>query len=143
MLHDDRVRAEIGARLERLTPDSPRQWGRMTIGQMLWHLNQALLEALGQLRTTPRPLPLLFIVKPIAFNLPWPRGARTAPEFTATSEHDFAGERSRCLRLVDDFARRDLGAPWARHSAFGPLTGPEWSRFMYRHLDHHLRQFGA
>ena len=143
MLHDPRARAEISERVQSLRPENPRRWGRMSVDQMVWHLNQALLQSLGQLQAAPRPVPLRFLVKPIVFNLPWPRGAPTFPEFVAVSAHDFGHERARCLRLVDDVAGRELHAPWVTHMAFGPLSGEEWSRLLYKHMDHHLRQFSA
>jgi len=30
-----------------------------------------------------------------------------------------------------------------RKSLLGRLKGEEWGRMMWKHLDHHLRQFGA
>ncbi len=80
----------------------------MSVDQMVWHVNQGLLASLGQLQVAPRPMPLRFITKPLVFNLPWPKGAPTMPEYLAVSRHDFVREQERCLRLVEDFARRDL-----------------------------------
>ena len=48
MLHESRFRASIETRLKALRPESPRQWGTMTVGQMLWHVNQFLAAALGE-----------------------------------------------------------------------------------------------
>ncbi len=143
MLHDPRTRAEITERIQALRPESPRQWGKMSVDQMVWHVNQGLLQSLGQLQCAPKPVPLRFITKPLVFAMPWPKGAPTFPEFVAVSERDFGREQGRCLQLVDDFGRRDLRSSWPTHMAFGPLRGEEWSRLMYKHMDHHLRQFGA
>ncbi len=143
MLHDPRTCAEITERVQALRAESPRQWGRMSVDQMVWHVNQGLLNALGQLQCAPARVPVPFLVKPLVLNLPWPKGVRTMPEFVAVSEHDFVKERERCLRLVDDFTRRDLDARWDDHMGFGRMTGEDWSRLMYKHMDHHLRQFSA
>ena len=144
LLHEDGARAEIARRVQGLRPESPRRWGRMTVDQMVWHLNQGLLASMGQLQvaTMRAPIPT-FIFKPMVLALPWPRGAPTAPEYLATGEHDFPGEQAHCLELVQDFARRPLEGSWVRHAAFGPMSGRDWSRLMYKHMDHHLRQFSA
>ena len=143
-LHDPRARAEIAERVRALRPDSPRRWGKMTVDQMVWHVNQGLLQALGQLQCAPKAMPLpAFLMKPLVFTLPWPRGAPTFPEFEAVSQHDFAQEKERCLKLVGDFGQRELQGSWPTHMSFGPLRGDEWSRLMYKHMDHHLRQFSA
>ncbi len=143
MLHDPRTREAITARVQALHPESPRQWGRMSIDQMVWHVNQGLLNALGQLQCAPMPVPMRFIAKPMVLNLPWPKGVRTLPEFVATSAHDFTRERARCLSLVEDFTRRDLNGAWVEHMGFGRMTGQDWSRLVYKHMDHHLRQFSG
>ncbi len=143
MLHDASARAEIIERIRGLRPDSSPRWGRMSVDQALWHLNQALLVSLGQLQARPRPMPLRFVAKPIAVNVRWPRNEPNAPEFEAVSPHDFASERRRHLQMLEDFARRPLEARYPAHPVLGSMTGREWSRMHYRHLDHHLKQFGA
>lgn len=143
MLHDDQARARIAERIQGLRPDTQRRWGRMSVDQMLWHLNQALLTSLGQLQTTPMPIRPRFVARTVALNLPWPRGLRTLPEYVAMSHHDFASEHRRHLQMLEDFARRPLAGPWPVHPIIGPITGREWSRVQHKHIDHHLRQFGA
>ncbi len=143
ILHDDGARAEIIERMQSLRPDSRRRWGRMTVDQMLWHVNQGLLASLGQLQTEPARMPFPALARPLALRLPWPRGARTAPEWRALSEHDFERERKRYLLLVGDFTRRSLGESFGLHPLFGSMTGRDWSRMHYKHADHHLRQFSV
>ncbi len=143
MLHEDRTRAEIIERIQGLRPDARARWGHMSVDQALWHLNQGLLVSLGQLQARPRPMPLRFVAKPIAVNVRWPRKEPNAPEMEPVSPHDFASERRRHLQMLEDFARRPLDARYPAHPVLGAMTGREWSRMHYRHLDHHLRQFGA
>jgi hypothetical protein len=144
LLHDAAVRDAIRARVEALSASSQRRWGRMSAGQMLWHCNQVLSTSLGDIRVEPRrppfPVPVL---KFMLFRMPWPHGAPTAPEYQADAAHDFEGERRHCLELIDRFTAHKLDeGPWP-NAVFGPLTGAEWSRLNARHLDHHLKQFGA
>ncbi len=143
-LHDTHARGGIVARIRSVRPDSIRQWGTMSPDRMLWHVNQGLLVAVGRLPMAKIPAPLPgFLLKPLVLNLPWPKGAPTAPEFVAREDHDFAAEQQQCLQLVAELAGLPLTGEWPRHGAFGPMTGPQWSRLEHKHLDHHLRQFSA
>lgn len=143
-IHDRATRTEVVARIRALTPQSPRRWGRMSVDQMLWHVCQGYLAALGELRTEPVRVPLpRSLIKAMALRLPWPRGAPTAPEYLAKATYEFEEQRQRTLGLVDEFAARELAGEWPVHAGFGRMTGREWSRLMYRHTDHHLRQFSV
>lgn len=116
----------------------------MSADQMLWHCNQVLLSSLGEVKLPRRRPPIPYpVIKFVLLRMPWPHGAPTAPEYQPALVHDFGAERERCLALVDRVASRPLdGAGWG-NAIFGPLSGPEWSRLNAKHLDHHLRQFGA
>lgn len=144
MLHDRADRERIVARIRSLSPASTRRWGRMTADQMLWHVNQGFLAALGRLQTEKKRTPLPgFVMRALVLNLPWPKGAPTAPEFVARSTHEFSEQRDLCVQLVQDFAELPLAGDWPPHVAFGAMTGKDWSRLNFKHLDHHLRQFSA
>ena len=145
MLHDPAVLASLIERLNRLTPASQRQWGKMTVDQMLWHVNCGLENALGRFEVKDQKLPLPYgVVKFIVFNFPWRKGKTpTAREFIAREHFDFASEQARLLRLIDEMSTRPLDAAWGRSSFMGPMTGRDWSRLQAKHLDHHLSQFGV
>jgi len=145
LLHDPAVHTSIRARLERLTPNATRQWGKMSVDQMLWHCNEVLENSLGKPPSvSPRPPLPHPILKFFLFNLPWPHGAPTHPDFVAGERHSFDDERRRALALVDRFTSRPIGATeWGVSGALGKMTGREWSRLQAKHLDHHLRQFNA
>ena len=144
-LHDKTAREGLLERVGRLRPDAQRRWGKMTVDQMLHHVNAALEMSLGRLPTKRKriaiPLPLF---KFIAFNLPWPKGrAPTAPELKATGTYDFAKEQARLKSLINEVSVKALDGIWTEHPAFGPLTGDECSRLQHKHVDHHLKQFGV
>ena len=143
LVHDPGVHAALRRRVESLTPASTRLWGRMSVGQMLFHVNLVLAEALGERRAPPsvRGVPK-FLVRWMILNLPWPKGAPTRPDMLVTGEHDFAHEQARCLEMLDRFAARPLNASWPASANF-PMTGRHWSRLQFKHLDHHLKQFGV
>ena len=143
-LHDPAVRVSIHARIDALSPTSIRRWGRMSVGQMLWHCNQVLKTSLRDLQVVPRrppfPVPVL---KFMLFHMPWPHGAPTAPEYEAVVPRDFEAERKQCLELIDRFAARRVEDGGWGPAVFGEISGREWSCLQARHLDHHLKQFSA
>jgi hypothetical protein len=146
MLHDPAVRNAIETRLKALRPDAQRQWGTMTPAQMVWHLNQFLLFALGEgggaheRPNIPIPAP---IMRFLLLHMPWPKGARTNPKARATGSYDFAAERERCLKLIDRFVSLPLDGPWPVDATWGEVKGPFASKIQAKHFDHHLRQFNA
>jgi hypothetical protein len=144
MLHDAADRQAIAARIRSLRTDSPRRWGRMTIDQMLWHVNQGLLTSLGDLAVAPIGVPIpASVMKWMVLRVPWPRGAPTAPEYVARANYQFEPGRAALLQSLEAFAGRDPAGSWPRHPGFGLMTGRDWSCLMHKHLDHHLRQFSA
>jgi len=145
LVHDAECCEAIRTRLRKLTPEAPRQWGRMSVDQMLWHLSAACENALGRRSATPVKMPLPRpILRFAALHMPWPRGrAPTARELVAKGAYDFESERSRTLQLLDEIAGRQLEGTWPESAAFGRMSGRDWSRLMAKHFDHHLRQFGA
>jgi len=144
ILHDPDVRASIDARLTALSPDARRQWGTMSVDQMLWHVNQYLAAAMGEgtmpVQKNPMPLPILRFM---LMYMPWPKSAPTNPGAVTTSGHDFEAERARCRELIEQFVRRPINGSWPPDPTFGDAGGKFASRLQARHLDHHLRQFGA
>jgi hypothetical protein len=142
---DDAHREGLLARLARLTPDTPARWGSMDAPRMLAHLSDALRMSLGDLPCEPRPGPMRF--PPLRWLvirvLPWPRGTPTAPELLARAPGDWAGEMETFRALAGRLAARGPAGPFATHPAFGDVPGPLLGLLVAKHVDHHLRQFGA
>ena len=82
-------------------------------------------------------------MKFIVINLPWPKGAPTAPPFVSEGMYDFDTERTRCLRLIDEFCARSLEGDWPASPILGRMSGREASRLHAKHLNHHLKQFAV
>lgn len=144
-LHDADYRADIQWRLKSLRPDAERRWGRMSVAQMLWHVNEAMEGALGRITAdamkVPLPRPML---KFLVLNLPWGKGAPTLKRWIPQHDsYDFASERDRCCRLVDEIAARRIDDAWPDSPTLGRMTGKEVSRLHAKHLNHHLTQFGS
>ena len=144
ILHDANVRSGIETRVRRLTPETRGRWGKMSVDQMLWHVNQAMAAAVGEIDQPDGKPPLpRGVMKFLVLKLPWVRNAPTLPGFVAKASHDFDAEKQRCLRLVKALADRPIEGVWMEHPLFGAMTGADVSRLHAKHLDHHLTQFGA
>ena len=138
---------EVVSRVDSLQPASARQWGKMDAAQMMAHCSAALDMAAGRLN-----LPRIFIgrvigpfVKPIFTNeKPFSKNNPTDKKLVFLDQRDFAREqeqlKAKLRQFYEDGEARCTQHP---HPFFGSFTPQEWSRGMYKHLDHHLRQFGA
>lgn len=139
--------AETCARITGMKPDSPRHWGTMTPSQVLAHCAIAMEMATGDRQ--PKRMFMGWLMGPFVKRVvlrdesPLRRNTPTAPDLVVSDARDFAVEQSRLETLVRRFAS---GGPRSvtthPHTFFGPMTPDEWSLLMYKHLDHHLRQFG-
>jgi hypothetical protein len=135
------------SRLDALRADSPRGWGRMDVAQMLAHCQRPLRVALGELPLKRSLVGVLFgrlAKKQLLAPKPWKQGMPTAPEFRIHDAREFAREHAALRALVERFGRGGAAAlTKLPHPFFGPLTSEEWQALQWRHLDHHLQQFGA
>lgn len=139
---------DLTRRINVLTPTSRPQWGKMHVAQMLGHCNT--IYAMIYDKDFPRPnwfmrKVLRLVVKPIAVGpKPFKRNLPTSPNFIQSNECEFLQERDSLLNNLQRVV--DSGASYfdGRISPnFGKLTIDEWNTLMYKHLDHHLQQFGV
>ena len=146
---------EIAQRLDSLRPDSPRQWGRMTPNGAVCHLSDAFKMVLGERTRQPDPDGPRFDtfrnrvigrIYALSTPLPWPKGVPTSPGVDQDKEGSppgvFEEDIADLHAVLTRFQDRD-GRDMVPHIAFRQLTRGEWGRWGYRHMDHHLRQFGA
>lgn len=148
-LYDPAVVAGCAARLGALTPATRPQWGKMNATQMLAHCNVAYEMVYGEGgHRKPNAfarLLLWLLIKPAAVSeKPYPRHARTGPQFVITDERDFERERQRLIAYLERSCGH--GAAWFEgrvSDSFGPLTATQWNNLLGKHLEHHLTQFGV
>ena len=145
----DAARAEeVKKRILRLGPDSERLWGRMSAAQAVAHCSAGLELALGD-KLPPQMLLGRIIgrmLKPkvLGNDEPMRRNSPTVKGLVVQDERDLGKEQERLRGLIDRFASGGpAGCTKHPHSFFGRLTPEEWAILMYKHLDHHLRQFGV
>ena len=147
-LYEPATAKEIRERITRLGPGNQRQWGKMTPAQAMAHCTIAMELALGDRRAPRMFIGRLIglVIKPLAFkeSEPLRRNSPTIPGFAVIDPRDFEAEREKLGRIIDRFAAAGpAGCTTHPHSYFGRLTPDEWSFWMYKHIDHHLQQFGA
>jgi hypothetical protein len=143
---DGPCQREIRERVARLSPESKGEWGKMSAPQMVCHLAESLKMALGDLPATSRHVPIRYppLKQFIVYLAPFPKNVPTAPELVARPPRAWSADVADLQGLVDRFvARGSESTPWVDHPAFGRLSRRAWGVQVYRHMDHHLRQFGA
>lgn len=138
-------RRRLQERLAALTPDAERRWGSMTAPQTVAHLADAARMALGDLPCQSKTLPIRYppLKQLIVYWLPFPKGAPTAPELIGRAPPSWTTGVSDLTALLDRLARQPSDRNWPEHPAFGRLSRRAWGVLVYRHMDHHLRQFGV
>ena len=145
-IFDSDTHEELFDRLGKLTPDAERQWGKMSPAQMMEHTARALEMATGQ-----KPMQQAFIGKAIGWIFknkflgeePFPKNSPTGPTLIIKDDPNFEPTRERLRALISDFHGLGIGGTDGNiHGFFGPLTGKQWGETQYKHVDHHLRQFG-
>jgi hypothetical protein len=139
---------EIHSRIEKLAPDTQAQWGKMDVAQMMAHVNvpyEMAYEGTGAKATGLKRILLTWFVKPIvAGPKPYKKNSRTAPEFIIADKRVFDTEKARLVGYVQKTL--ELGEKEFEGKAsnsFGNMTAKEWNTTFYKHLDHHLNQFGV
>ena len=142
------ISEEVINRINALTSQTAAKWGTMSVDQMLAHCNVSYEMVYDDIHPKPNAF-VKFILKTlvkskVVGDKPFSKNGKTAPQFVIADSKDFEKEKT---RLVDYIAKtQQLGEAhfdgMESHS-FGALTKAEWNNLFYKHLDHHLSQFGA
>ncbi len=144
-LFDPEVKKEIIERINKLTPESQRNWGKMNVAQMLAHVQVPMGVALGTHIVKGNWLMKLILPlfkKALYDEKPWKEGLPTDKTFIMTDQQkDFDAEKKDLLKKVDIYSETTMIND--KHPVFGKLTKEQWSKATWKHLDHHLKQFGV
>src|SRR4051812_8172594 len=144
-LFDPLVKQDIISRINKLTINSTPEWGKMNVSQMLAHLQVPIGVGLGKNKLPRSFMGFVFgrIAKKILYNdKPFKRGLPTDKSFIMTgADKDFEKEKQSLVKMVFEFKPENIiDQP---HPFFGKLTKEQWSKGTWKHLDHHLQQFGV
>lgn len=138
---------DVISRIDTLQPASARQWGKMDVAQMMAHCSKTLDMASGRLN--PSRAFIGRVLGPIFKSLftnekPFSKNGPTGKVLVVADAREFAREQENLKANIRQFHEGGEAKCTRRpHPFFGALTPQEWGRGMYKHLDHHLRQFGA
>ncbi|OAB79624.1 DUF1569 domain-containing protein [Cochleicola gelatinilyticus] len=143
-LFDTETLSEINTRLENLSENSDRQWGTMSAGQMAKHCQgpfNIMLEK-EDYGMKPNWLAKVFFKKMLYNDKPFRKNLPTAKFLKETEPRDLAVEKPKLKALLSEFEAQRDRTNWAPHPGFGVFTKQQWGQLQYKHLDHHLKQFG-
>ncbi|MFL1010690.1 DUF1569 domain-containing protein [Flavisericum labens] len=135
-------------RINQLKPDAKPLWGKMSADQMLAHCNVTYEMVYEDKHPKPNAF-TKFMLKVLVKNVvvgdnPYKRNSRTAPQFLITDTKNFVEEKTRLINFL--IQTQKLGPDYfdgKESHSFGKLTKREWNNMFYKHLDHHLSQFGV
>lgn len=142
----DNDRAAICRRVRSLSASSTARWGKMSLTEMLQHLQLSARMAVGELEVVSKSKRVfqIFPVKHlILYVAPFPKSAPTAPELLPAAAASLEEERAALLALLDRIGAGPREGTGPAHPLLGPLSWREWGAATYKHCDHHLKQFGA
>lgn len=148
-IFNQEVTNEVIARINNLQPNTQRNWGTMNAAQMLAHCNvpYAYTFTPEQFKKPGFFMKFMlknFVKKIVTSQKPYKQNERTAPAFVISNERDF--EREKELLIANINKAQQLGTTYfegKENFSFGKMTAEEWNTMYYKHLDHHLRQFGV
>lgn len=146
---DREVSDEVIERINNITPEQKPLWGTMSADQMLAHCN-VTYSLTYEPHKHKKPGAVMkfmlknFVKKYVTSEKPYKINSRTSPEFIVTGQKEFEKEKS----LLIDNIRKTQELGWdhfdgLENVSFGKMSGSEWNTMFYKHLDHHLRQFGV
>ena len=143
-LFDASTYQEIVDRINTLTPSTVPEWGKMNVAQMLAHCAEVIDVGNGKpLKGTPWYLkPFGGIVKKMVLSeKPYPKDLGTHPQYVMGEPEDFNAQKERLLLSMK--AMIALGRVAKKHPLMGHMSAEERGFAQYKHLDHHLTQFGV
>lgn len=139
---------ELIARINKLTPETTPNWGKMNVSQMLAHCNVSYEMAYENIHKAPngfvKLILKLFVKEQVVGSKPYKKNGQTAPAFLITDTKDFEKEKARLIAYLEKTQKLGASHFEGRESlSFGKLTAAQWNTLFQKHLEHHLTQFGV
>lgn len=139
---------EFIRRINQLSPQTQRLWGKMSVDQMLAHCQAPLHIAHGSLKPKINPIVKFLFAKgakkQLLSNEPFKKNLPTFGEALVADQRVFDAEKQKLISMIEDFQKKGPDAIIKDpHPFFGELTVSQWDHMQVKHLDHHLRQFGV
>ncbi|MEO8860628.1 MAG: DUF1569 domain-containing protein [Ginsengibacter sp.] len=144
----EEVGGQVIHRINHLSPTSTPKWGKMTVGQMLAHCCVSYEMIYEDIHPKPNGF-MRFILKnlvksKVVSGVPYKHNLRTAPQFLMKETKNFDVEKERLINYIKKTQESGINSFDGKEShSFGKLSNDEWNNMLYKHLDHHLSQFGV
>ncbi len=142
------VTEQLIARINQLSSTTQPKWGKMNVAQMLAHCNVIYEITFEDVHPKPgkikQSILKLLVKKSVVNDVPYKQNSPTAPIFKVASEQDFEKQKNRLIAYLNKTV--ELGEntfEGKEYPNFGVLSKQEWSNMFYKHLNHHLSQFGV
>ena len=136
-------------RINNLTPETQRKWGKMSVDQVLAHLNVAY-DLTFTLEKFPKPsfiakfLLSRFVKPKITNEIPYKQSLPTSPAFIIADERNFEEEKAKLIGNIQRVQQLGREAFEGKENInFGKMTAQGWNNMFAKHLNHHLDQFGV
>ena len=147
-LFNTETQQDILNRINNLNEKSQPNWGKMDVAQMLVHCQKPLEVANGNLQLNTKigfAKKLLFkLFKSSMYNdKSWQKNLGTVREFKITEAQEFAIQKDKLINIISEFSQLKNKTNWPTHPLFGDFNTEQWGKMQYKHLDHHLTQFGV
>jgi hypothetical protein len=147
-IYDASVVEQLIQRINKLNNTTSPQWGKMNVAQMLAHCN-VTYDLAFERKTSKNSFIMkwilkTFIKKKVVGEQSYPPNSPTAPVFIVADQREFDTEKATLIQNIKDVQQKGASYFEGRDSdSFGPLTAIEWNNMFYKHLQHHLNQFGV
>ena len=142
------VTSGVIARINKLNPDSKPTWGKMSAAQVMAHC--CVTYEMEYEKIHPKPNAILrfmlktFVKNAVVSEKPYKKNGQTAPQFIIKDEKVLKDEKSRLIKYIEKTQRLgEAHFDGKENVSFGKLNKKQWSNLFYKHLDHHLSQFGV
>lgn len=137
----------IITRIQQLTPKSQRLWGKMSVDQMMKHCIAPLDITLGNKQAGKFNFIMSMMGKmmknKIIYAPAYKKNSPTAPEFVYKEKYDFESTQKELIEKVKEFQKGTSVVKINQHPFFGKMSNEDWDALQWKHLNHHLQQFGV
>jgi hypothetical protein len=132
-------------RINALAPESKALWGKMTVDQMCKHCTSTILVAFDKQEVKVNFLMRFLgkLLKNKVFNGEFGKNSPTAKEFVFIDHYDLESVKQELIANFSQFAQGHKMIKVMDHPFWGKMTYEDWDKLMWRHIDHHLEQFGV
>ncbi|NHM04207.1 DUF1569 domain-containing protein [Flavobacterium celericrescens] len=145
-IYDKASNEAIIARINQLTSETEGLWGKMNVDQMFKHCSAAIDVAFGEKEVKVSLMMKILgrVAKNKVLNNEFLHNSPTAKEFIFIETYDFEASKKEFIERFSRFSNEGKSAiKTMNHPFWGKMTYEDWDKLMWRHVDHHLRQFGV